>query len=283
MYIDTHTKMSMEHSICNYLEIVPAELNRLFDQAQQAAQTGSWFDCCIFDEIINEFVALKLPNHNYIDQILFYHLSRRLNSECECNIGSNLFDLLTTKNSVSIFLKEHDVEFIPDEGRLELLYKGRKVPLNDSMDSSIPYLKGRLGHNHFRADYCFNGFMLKDLIYRNTYARDLFGAPEFIESLGNFLHRTDLLNDYLENSTYYCFEYKVPLHKVLFDQEEKLSNSSKPLYLINRVLHRLFEYYTSDLRYMFDHSNPIIRLMDDDTMLDKYFISKEEITYEMLE
>ncbi len=283
MYIDTHTKMSMEHSICNYLRIVPAELNRLFDKALQAAQTERWFDWCIFDEIINKFVASKIPSHNYIDQILFYHLSRRLDSEYECNSGSNLFDLLTTKNSVSNFLREHDVEFIPDEGRLELLYKGRKVSFNDSMDSSIPYLKSRLGHNHFRADYCFNGFMLKDLIYRNTYARALFGAPEFIESLGNFLNRTDLLNDYLEKSTYYCFEYKVPLHKVLFDEEEKPSDSSKPLYLINRVLHRLFEYYTTDLRYMSDHDNPIIRLMDDDTMLETYFISKEEITYEMLE
>lgn len=283
MYIDTHTKNSMELSICDYLEIVPSELNRLFDKANKAAQTDMYFDCCIFDEIINDFIASKISSHDCIDQILFYHLGRRLNSEHECNVGDNLFDLLTTQNLFSTFLREHDVEFIPAEGCLELLYRGKKVLFNNTMESSTAYLKSRLGHGRLRADYCFNGFMLKDLIYRNMYARFLFGAPEFIGVLGNFLHRTDLLNDYLENSTYYCFEYKVHLHKVLFDEEEKLSNSSKPLYLINRVLHRLFEYYTTDIRYMFDHDNPIIRLMDDDTMLEQYFISKEEITCEMLE
>lgn len=33
---------------------------------------------------------------------------------------------------------------------------------------------------------------------------------------------------------------------------------------------------------MFDHENPVIRLKDDDTMQEQYFVTKEEITWEML-
>lgn len=33
---------------------------------------------------------------------------------------------------------------------------------------------------------------------------------------------------------------------------------------------------------MFDHDNPIIRLTDSDTLDEKYYVSKEEITWDML-
>lgn len=33
---------------------------------------------------------------------------------------------------------------------------------------------------------------------------------------------------------------------------------------------------------MYDHDNPIIRLSDNDTMEEKYFVKKEEVTWEML-
>ncbi|MGN1089304.1 MAG: hypothetical protein ACI4Q6_02785, partial [Huintestinicola sp.] len=84
------------------------------------------------------------------------------------------------------------------------------------------------------------------------------------------------------NSKYYCMEYVVPLDMIVFDDNETLIGDSKIKYLLNQVLNRLLEYKTSNIRYMTDHSNPIIRLADSDTLSDKYFVGKEEITREML-
>lgn len=96
------------------------------------------------------------------------------------------------------------------------------------------------------------------------------------------MKRKDIGTDYFDNSKYYCFEYCVPLEKIIFDGIEKLSIDEKVIYLLNQVLNRLYEYFASDIKYMFDHNNPIIRLADTDTMDEKYFMSKEEITWDML-
>ena len=200
----------------------------------------------------------------------------------DCNVGNNLFDLLSTDNAMSLFLKEHDVEFAVSDKHLNLIYKGKKVSLEDTNQEHIPYLRWRLGHNANRIDFCFNGFLLKDLLYRNSYARELYDVPEFIGVLATFLKRRNIGTDFFENSKYYCFEYCVPLQKIMFDDNEKLGTEQKRLYLLNQILNRLYEYHTSDIRYMFDHDNPIIRLADSDTMDEKYFVTKEKITWGML-
>lgn len=282
MFIDTHTRTSMENSICKYLDITTDELNNLFEKAGEAAQTDLFFDGCKFDEIVNAFIDEKIPKDKTIDQILFYHLGRRLNSQQSCNLGNNLWDLLSSENALTVFLKEHDVEFQPSNGHFVLIYKGQQVSLEDTMQEHIPYLRWRLGYNKGRIDYCFNGFMLKDLLYKNNYARELYDVPEFIGVLATFLKRRDIGTDFFENGKYYCFEYCVPIEKVLFDDNDTMLSSDKPKYVLNQVLHRLYDYSVSDIRYMFDHENPIIRLKDDDTMQEDYFVCKEEITWEML-
>ena len=70
-------------------------------------------------------------------------------------------------------------------------------------DRNIPYLRWRLGHNANRIDFCFNGFLLKDLLYRNSYARELYDVPEFIGVLATFLKRRNIGTDFFENSKYY--------------------------------------------------------------------------------
>ena len=197
-------------------------------------------------------------------------------------MGNNLFDLLSTQNAMTLFLKEHDVTFEVCDKHLNLIYKGKEVSLEDTYQENIPYLRRRLGHNENRIDFCFNGFLLKDLLYRNNYVSALYDVPERIGVLAEFLKRKDMGTDYFDNSKYYCFEYCVPLEKIMFDDNEKLSIEEKAIYLLNQVLNRLYEYFSSDIRYMFDHDNPIIRLADTDMMDEKYFMSKEEITWDML-
>ena len=281
MYIDTHTKEAMEQSICSYLCVTPKDLRDLFEVAGNEAQQDKFIDGDKLNEIFNSFIKEHLSDKP-IDEVLFFHLSRRLNTAEDCNVGNNLFDLLSTDNAMSLFLKEHDVEFAVSDKHLNMIYKGKEVSLEDTNQEHIPYLRWRLGHNANRIDFCFNGFLLKDLLYRNSYARELYDVPEFIGVLATFLKRRNIGTDFFENSKYYCFEYCVPLQKIMFDDNEKLGTEQKRLYLLNQILNRLYEYHTSDIRYMFDHDNPIIRLADSDTMDEKYFVTKEKITWDML-
>ncbi|MCM3361253.1 hypothetical protein [Niallia sp. MER TA 168] len=281
MFIDTNSREAMLQGICNYFGITTKEVSVLFDKAGKESRKESYLDGDIFNNIINDFIDAKMPN-TPVDQVLFFHLGRRLNSNKSDYTGKNLYDLLSIENETTKFLKNHGVEFFPIEGRLELVYKGEIISLLDSYKENVPYLRWRLGHNVNRIDYCFNGFMLKDLLYKNHYARDLFNTSELISVLAQFLNRRDIVADYYENSTYYCFEYCCPLKKILFDSNENLSFEGKQRYLLNRILQRLYDYSVTELPYMFDHDNPIIRLKDNDTMDGEYFISIEEITKEML-
>ncbi|MHB8128947.1 MAG: hypothetical protein ACYDEX_08110 [Mobilitalea sp.] len=281
MYIDTHTKKSMEFSICDYLHISVKELSNIFDRAGKAADMECYFDGSRFDKVINEFICSKLPNIS-IDHILFFHLTRRLNAEHSLYHGNNLFDLLSTENTVSDFLKKYDVEFFPDEGHLNLWYMGKMISLENTEKEHVPYLRWRLGHNKGRIDFCFNGFAFYDLLYKNSYARELYSAPEFIRVLAAFLKRPEIISDFFTNSKYYCLEYCIPLDRVLFDNNDKLPIDEKRKYLLNQVLHRLYDYKVQDIKYIFDNDNPVIRLTDNDTMQEEFCISRTEITIDML-
>ena len=146
----------------------------------------------------------------------------------------------------------------------------------------MPYLRIRLGYIRGREDFCFNGFAFKDLLYRNNYTRELFHHPEFIGILAAFLRRKDIQEDYHLSSKYYCYEYCIPIERVFFDSNDKMELADKKVYLINQTMHRLYDYSTQNLKYMFDHENPILRLSDSDSMSEEYFIAREEITIDML-
>ena len=156
------------------------------------------------------------------------------------------------------------------------------MSLDDASQDHVPNLRWRLGHNPNRIDYCFNDSLLKDLLYRNNYARELFDVPEFIGVLATFLKRRDIGTDYFDNSRYFYCKYCLPLDKVLFDEKDNLSDDEKENYLLIQILNRLYKYHMHDIRYMFDPENPIIRLTDCDTMDEKYYIGKEELTWNML-
>lgn len=210
MYIDTHTKVTMETSICSYLNVTLKDLIDLFEFAGNEAQQEYFIDGDKLNDIFNSFIETHIPSQE-LDEVLFFHLSRRLNTAKDCNCGDNLFKLLSTENAMTSFLKEHDVEFAVCDKHLNLIYEGKDISLENTSQEHIPYLRWRLGHNANRIDFCFNGFLLKDLLYRNSYARELYDVPEFIGVLANFLKRRDIGTDFFTNSTYYCLEYCVPL------------------------------------------------------------------------
>ena len=281
MYIDTHTKDTIQKSVCQIFNIEVRELEEFFIKAKKESYTGGFTDGNKLDKVLNEFIDDRMSNKK-IDQILFFHLGRRLNSAEDCVEGKNLFELLLERNEMSIFLKNHEVKFKSKDGHLDLYYKDKLISLEEKNKPNVPYLRLRLGYNNNRIDYCFNGFVFRDLICKNSYAQHLYSAPEFLGKLAEFLEDSDNKKDYFNNSKYYCLEYIVPIDKVYFDNNEKLEKLDKQKYLLNQVLHRLYEYSIRESRYMLDNDNPIIRLSDYDVMQEEYFVSKEEITLEML-
>lgn len=280
MYINTRTKETMLQSLYEIFDISMAEFGELFFKAETLSMTKYYMDMDKFNGVINEFIEVKM-SCKHIEHLLFFHLGRRLNSAENSVEGKNLFKLLSNESALSVFLKSHGVTFQTNEQHLNLFYRGKLIPLIDTASEHVPYLRWRLGHNVSRIDYCFNGFMLKDQLVRNDYARSLFHVPEFIGVLADFLGNRKVITDYVEESKFYCFEYLVPIEKVFFDKAEDLSKEGKQKYLLNQVLYRLFHYLSGDCN-MFDHDNPVLRLDDNDKMETKYFIKKEEITWEML-
>lgn len=275
MYIDTHNKDSMVRSVCEALRISEFKLrDELYKMSKKANDEDE------YHKKIDAFVDERLtcpPN-----EILFFHLARRLHGTEDDVEGRNLADLLTTESAFSKVMRKARIEFIKGRQHIDVFYKGKIVDWNTCCKGNSSYMKLRLGYIKGREDYCFNGFAFKDLLYRNNYAKELFYLPEFLSNLINCLDCESVRKYYVKNSKYYCYEYKIPLEYVMFDNDDTYSYEQKQKYLIKCTLLRIDQYWTSDTRYMFDHDNPVLRLGDNFTLPAEYFVSREEITTDMI-
>lgn len=276
MYIDTHSKESMENSICQIFQLNPMELyEQLLHINLFASDDGDYvskLDLFVVEK------ATVLP-----DEILLFHLSRRLSGTEDETEGRNLSDLLLTQNPFSSFLKENSIEFIKGNQHIDVLYKGKIIDWDKCMYGNSSYMKSRLGYFKGREDFCFNGFAMKDLLYKNNYARELFEIPEFLGQLIDCLRCVDVGHKYMENSEYFCYEYKLPVSVIIFDGYDCYSDVMKQKYLLRCVLQRLNQYLTQKPKYIFDDDNPILRLADNYTIPSQYYVGKEKITIEMLD
>lgn len=275
MHIDTHSREGMEKSICDLFQMHPLELyEQLILLDRSSIDDGDYINK--LDVFISERIT------SYPDEILLFHLARRLHeTECEKE-GRNLADLLLSENPLSAFLKEYGIEFSKGSQHIDVIYKGKTVDWDNCWKGNSSYMKLRLGYFKGREDFCFNGFAMKDLLYKNSYAMNLSGVPEFLGQLIECLQCESVGHKYMENSEYFCYEYKLPISIVVFDDYEHYSITSKQRYLLRCVLQRLYQYKISNPKFMYDHDNPILRLADDYTIPSKYYVGKEKITTEML-
>lgn len=271
-YIDTHTMDSMINSLIKIFDITIGDLSDIFCKANYLLIKTEYTDMDMLKELFYKFIEQKMqPQH--INYVYFYHLGRRLNSTVENNDGKNLFELLLKETPLSSFFKGYDITFKEYKNQLNIIYQGNLISLEDSEKEFVYYLKQRMGQNSEHNDYCFNGFMFKEKIINNRYTLDLASGPEFLTRLATFLDKDNIIDDYIKNSTYYCFEYLVPIEKIFFASAEQLSKEEKQKYLLYQVLYRLFNDYDEH-----DNDNPILRLADNDTMESKYFKRKEKVS-----
>lgn len=281
MFIETSSQESMTEGICKYFNLERNELLTLFDKVDKEIEKNSIAgNEVIQDDIFENFIDNKKPV-DLIDQIEFYHLSRRLNSNKKDgnDRGLNLRELLLTENEISSFLKEFGIEFNTNQEAISLIYKGKRIPL----DNSENRLRLRLGYCE-KTDYNFSGHALRDRIYINDYAEELSRAPEFISDIEKYIkkflgEKIDMVQKFEENSTYFCFKYCVPLEKVVFKGKENLSDIEKQKDLIKAILMRLYSYHIKEES---DGNNIELKLKENEVMESKYYIEKTEISNGML-
>ena len=274
MFIDTSSKDSLRAGLSDCLNIpIPAVEERVLD-AGRKAEAGMCFDTVVFYEEMEKLLQTYTPE--ILDKISFYHMSRRLISETN-NGGYSLYHLLLSKNEISDFLNTKDFEFKAVDDRVVPLYKGRQlIPLEDSNDARINYLKLRLGYFQKRKDFCFNGFAFKEHLIKNQYAKILVDGPEFMVKLAEYVNAPAIINDYKDISKFYCIRYDVPFDMVIFDGYDNLQNSEKQIHYLKACLLRMLDDINRTGRES-DSDNIIIRLRDDCSMSDKYYIQKEII------
>ena len=222
MYIDTHTKESMEESVCDYLEVRKYQLEKLFEEVWKSKNEYEMIKK-IFDFITEH------RNKKVIDEILLFHFSRRLNEDNDYT-EYNLYDVLTKDTALSKFLKKYDIIFKIKEECLELFYNGKLETFENVRDDLYFTIQKRMGYGYYK-DYCFNGLAFKSEIMNNYYKRHLYNGPEFLSCLLQSIKREDIYIKYQSSSIYYLFEYKVPLNKVIFTTESELSLNEKKIKL----------------------------------------------------
>ncbi len=282
MVIDTRTRDGMENSLAQLMDISVPELYQYIEAATASALEGQQcFNQNLFDKAMEEFYS-NMIEQELPDEMLFFHLSRRLKGS-ENEISYNLRELLTSNNSFSEFLNTHQITFRKGTGnRIILCFRDRPISLKNTSSTNVCYLRSRLGYNSGREDFCINGFAFRDLLMKNHYTRQLQGCPEILECIERHLRTQGLVKDYEEKSEYYCFTYRFPIERVIFDGKDGLTVEEKQLHLLNQVAYRLYE-YSGDSRYLYDLNNPILRLKDDDNASVEYLESIEVVTPDMIE
>lgn len=279
MHIDTHSKESLFQSFANYIGKDITALNDYIELCRLRASIES--KNCFNEEVfISEFRKILTTCNiaEEIDMISFYHLSRRLNNSDDSITGKNLKELLLEENPFKSFLENHNLLFFEEDNHIAFTYKGKSIDLKseDAFFSKSVYLKKRLGYFEDEQDYCFNGFVFFDLIKTNDYYVELYYGPEFIVGLSDYLKYPELKEDYFSNSTYYCYEYLIPISKVIIDGKEQFDEQMKKDSFINSVLLRLL-YHVQNGQYLFDYDNVILRISDYDDLEEKYFVNRYEL------
>lgn len=281
MLIDTRTKESMIASLASYLDITEDELFQYIDYAANKAKSDSQvFNTCIFEEELLS-IFLYLQPEEQIDEIYVYHLTRRLNDSIEDKSSDNLKSLLLKESPISTFLRQYGIAFIEKGNHPVMVFNDNEISLEDTFESDVCYLRNRLGYNTGREDYCFNGFALRDLLMKNSYTRQLFYGPEFLDVLSRYLSVGELKKRYCDNSKFYCFTYNLTIDEILFDDNDKLGNEEKVDYLLVQIAMRIM-LYMQNSQYQYDHDNPIIRIADDACVPESKIINIEEIKLEMI-
>ena len=269
MYINTRSYQDMKISICEILNIDNKQLDDLLENCYQQFQVNH--PVFILDDQYQYFLDY-VKKHLIIDldEILFIHLSRRLDDD---NNGYNLIDVLTKDTALSAFFKKYGITFKYD-GVIRIFKNNLEIDLlND--DEVCNYLRYRFGY--VIKDYSIKGYAFGDALNNNDNYEMIQAGPELFQFIYNFVD-DDLIDDFIENSKLYQFDYLLPFNQIWFENYEELNDQEKQYHLVVKVLQRLYAYKYENM--IFDDDNPVMGIKNNQTIKENSLISKIEVNYE---
>lgn len=266
MYINTRSYQDMKISICEVLNIDDKQLDDLLENCYQQFQVNH--PVFILDDQYHYFLDY-VKKHLIVDlnEILFIHLSRRLDDD---NNSYNLIDVLTKDTSLSAFLKKYGITFKYDNV-IKVFKDNSEIDLSKD-DEVCNYLRYRFGY--VIKDYSIKGYAFNDALYNNDNYEIIQVGPELFQFIYNFADE-NLIDDFIENSKLYQFEYLLPFDQIWFENYEELNNQEKQYHLVVKVLQRLYAYKYENT--IFDDDNPVIGIKNNQTIMDNSLILKTEI------
>lgn len=270
MYIDTHSYDTTFRGVCDYLNIGMVAMIRFLDDCTRECVHQKCTDEDLFFERAEALIK-KSNRQKVLDQILFYHLTRRLNSEPSLS-SRNLFECITGDGPLATFFRSYGIEFKEVGGCLRLFRNEKLVQL-----SKTCHLMGRLGDVSDAPDFCVNGFMFKEHLEADSYRGTLQNAPEFISDVADALKEPNIVTDYASQSTYYCYEYRLPLKMVIFDDNQELKQSKKASHFLKEVLYYLFCHYKESTQLMGGFHGHYLRIDDKANIPENFFVKGEKI------
>ena len=270
MVIDTSSQETMVNGLTRYFEIDSLELIYKIIQAGNEALNGIEFNLDIFNAKITNFIKEK-ANDKVLDYMYFYHLTRRLKDNDENYTCYNLKQILITDNSLTDFLKKHNIEFKECDNKIDIYHNNKKINLDDSNNN---YLKKRIGLYEIK-DYCVNGFAIRHgLEFSGIYYNYLVNGCEFIINLLEYINEHKILDEYKKNSIYYCYTYKISTDDVIFDKKSSLkSKKDKTIHLICSICYCIYSNLTGNTSF----DNIIIRVDDNMNINESSYIKKEKL------
>lgn len=267
MQINTTSYQGILDSLCEILELNNQVVLDVIDTSYYMFQQDH--QILEMDDLYDFFISFaKKYLKNSIDKVSFYNVSRRL--EDSNNNGLSFVDVLTSDSTLANYLKNYGLTFKYDQ-EIEMYVNGKKAIIQDD-DRYIPYLKYR-----FTREYSFKGYVFGDQLENNEIIGIVEGGPEFFGHLFNYFDNDELIDNFIEQSKLYKFEYLVPIEDIYFENYEELTNEEKQYHIIAKTMQRLYFYKYDPDFVSFDEDNPVIAMVDDKPLLSKYMVNKTEL------
>ncbi len=256
MILRTETYRDLEEDLARIMGIDELFLYQRLSEISRECLDGFNSDWEKYEEQIEGLIS-EYADLNMIDEVYIYHLGRHMIEPKEL---LPLKDVLLLENKVSGFLKEHDIVFDEQNGKLRFFYEGREITTEDILAKEHFHLFARrLGHLG-EADFCVNGFSFWPNIEKTSdgYFYDLQRGPEIIENIGRFIGK-DLWREFKEQTKYYGVVFKVSIEEVIFDgRDDTKTREEKVKCLIKYGLYYLNDYYNASI----GGNNLMLRIAD---------------------
>lgn len=245
MIIRTETYRDLEEDLATIMDIDELFLYERLVEISRDCLDGFHSDWDKYEEQIDRLIS-EYADLNMVDEVYIYHLGRHVIEPKEL---LPLKDVLLSENKVSDFLKERDIVFDEQNGKLRFFYKGREITTEEILAKGHFHLFARrLGHLG-EADFCVNGFSFWPNIEQTSdgYFQDLQRGPEIIENIGRFIGK-ELWREFKEQSKYYGIVFKVPVEDIIFDgRTDTETKEKKVMCLIKYALYYLNDFYNGSV------------------------------------